>query len=129
DPRGTWDGLDVDRIADWAGKLGLAAKTGIELPNEAEGFVPTRLWKRRTYSQDWFTGDTYNAAIGQGYVTATPLQIANLLATVANGGKLFKPQIVSRTTDDRGQVAAAYKPQLIRDLALDPAKLKVVQTG
>jgi penicillin-binding protein 2 len=129
DPRGSFDGLDIDRLADWATRLGFASQSGIELPNETEGLVPTKAWKRRAYREDWFTGDTYNAAIGQGYVTATPLQVANLVATVANGGRLFKPQVVARTTDERGQVVDGYKPILVRDVGFDPAKLKSVQNG
>jgi penicillin-binding protein 2 len=123
------EGLDVDRLADWSEKLGLGSPTGVELPNEVEGFVPTRAWKRRTYREDWFTGDTYNVAIGQGYVTATPIQVANLVATVANGGKLFRPQVVLKSTGERGEVRRAYKPELVRDLGLDPEQLKVVQRG
>lgn len=129
DPKGAWDGLDVDKLAEWAGKLGLGVPSGVELPNEVEGFVPTKRWKRQTYREDWFTGDTYNVAIGQGYVTATPLQVANLIAAVANGGKLYKPQLVLKTTSSKGDVLADYKAQLVRDLQLDPAKLQVVQRG
>jgi penicillin-binding protein 2 len=121
--------LDIDPMADWAGKLGLGFKSGIELPNEVEGFVPTRGWKRRTYREDWFTGDTYNVAIGQGYVTATPLQVANLIATIANGGNLFRPQVVFKSTGERGDLRHGYRPDLVRDLHFDPAKLQVVQRG
>lgn len=129
DPKGAWEGVEIDRLADWATRLGLGGPTGIELPNEAEGFVPTRAWKRRTYREDWFTGDTYNVAIGQGYVTATPIQLANLVATVANGGKLYKPQAVLKTTSTRGDVLRTYRPDLVRDLGFDPARLAVVQRG
>src|SRR5262249_30578349 len=129
DAKGAWEGLDVDRIADFATKLGLGAKSGFELPNEADGFVPTKTWKRRTLREDWFTGDTYDKAIGQGFVTGAPLQVANLVGAVANGGKLYKAQVVLKTTDENGKVVRAYKPELMRDLGLDQQKLRVVQLG
>jgi penicillin-binding protein 2 len=91
--------------------------------------MPDPIWKRRQFREDWFKGDTYNASIGQGYVTATPLQIANLIATVANGGRVYRPQLVLRTSDEAGRAVQGFRPDLQRDLGLDPDRLAVVQRG
>ncbi|HEV8634202.1 MAG TPA: penicillin-binding protein 2 [Chloroflexota bacterium] len=129
DPRGEWNGLGVDRLVEWARAFGFGAPTGIELPNEAPGLIPDPAWKRRQFKEEWFKGDTFNASIGQGYVTATPIQVASLVATVANGGRVYRPQLVLRTTDEAGQAIDGFRPDLRRDLRLDPARLAVVRRG
>src|SRR2546430_7498683 len=88
--------LGVDGIAEYAHRLGLGLPTGIALPHEQIGTIPDTEWKRRRFSQPWFEGETLSVAIGQGYVTATPLQMANLAATMANGGTRPRPLYVQR---------------------------------
>jgi penicillin-binding protein 2 len=129
DPRGGVAGVGIDRLGDWAKAFGLGEASGIDLPSEADGFFPSQLWKRRTYREAWVRGDTYNVSIGQGYLAATPLQFANVAATIANGGRLYRPQVVLRTTDERGATLRDFRPELIRDLRLDPARLAMVQRG
>jgi penicillin-binding protein 2 len=129
DPRGETPGVGIDRLGEWATAFGLGQPTGIALPNEAEGLFPSQTWKRRTYREPWVRGDTYNVSIGQGYVTGTPLQFASAISLIANGGKVYRPQLVQHTTDERGQVVRRTEPDLVRDLRLDPAKLRVVQQG
>lgn len=83
--------LGIDRIYDYAIKLGLGKKTGIEIGKERAGLIPNSKWKLETKKTAWYPGETLHAAIGQGYVTATPLQMAVMTATAVNGGILYKP--------------------------------------
>ena len=98
------EGLGVDRISLYANQFGFGRVQGIELPLEAEGNVPTRAWKRRTQGEPWSTGDDYNLGIGQGFMTATPLQVAQMAAVVANGGFLYRPTVIHHMTDEDGNV-------------------------
>jgi penicillin-binding protein 2 len=98
------EGLSVDRISFYANQFGFGRIQGIELPLEAEGNVPTRAWKRRTQGEPWSTGDDYNLGIGQGFMTATPLQVAQMAAVIANGGFLYKPTVIHHMTDEEGNV-------------------------
>src|SRR2546425_3262277 len=96
--------LGVDGIAEYAPRLGLGLPTGIALPQEQTGTIPDTEWKRRRFSQPWFEGETLSVAIGQGYVTATPLQMANLAATIASGGTRRRPFYVKRVVSPDGTV-------------------------
>jgi len=98
------EGLTVDRINVYGHQFGFGRVQGIELPLEAAGNLPTRAWKRQTQGEPWSTGDDYNLGIGQGFMTATPLQQAQMAAVVANGGYLFRPRIVHHMTDADGNV-------------------------
>jgi penicillin-binding protein 2 len=98
------EGLGVDRIARYSEQFGFGRIQGIELPLEAEGNVPTKAWKRRTQGEPWSTGDDYNLGIGQGFMTATPMQVTQMAAVVANGGFLYRPSIVHHMTDEEGNV-------------------------
>lgn len=107
-------GLGPERIADWLARFGLGSVTGIDLPGEAAGFIPTVAWKNATYGEKWYIGDTYNLSIGQGSLLVTPLQVAVWTATVANGGTVYQPQVVERIGEEsvapvalRTDVAAA----------------------
>lgn len=90
---GAQKGLGIDRLGYWYEQFGLGAKTGIDLPGEAEGLIPTPAWKRATFDEPWYLGDTYFTAIGQYSVQVTPIQMARAIAAVANGGKLFTPTL------------------------------------
>lgn len=98
------EGLGVDRIALYAEQFGFGRVQGIELPLEAKGNLPTAAWKRQTRGEPWSTGDDYNLGIGQGFLTATPLQVAQMAAVVANGGFLYRPAIIHHMTDEDGNV-------------------------
>lgn len=82
-----------DALTNTAHELGLAAVTGIDLPQEADGFIPSRMWKRLTHFDNWYDGDTANFSIGQGTVLVTPLQLCRMMAAVANGGYLVEPHL------------------------------------
>jgi penicillin-binding protein 2 len=86
-------GLGVDKLTDWMRRFGLGSKTGLDVPGEASGFVPSREWKERTKGDRWYIGDTYNLSIGQGDLLVTPLQVARFTAMVANGGFPIRPHI------------------------------------
>ena len=122
-------GLGSKGIGDYARAFGFDEVTGIDVPGEASGHVPDSKWKRHTYAENWLTGDTYNLSIGQGYLLATPLQMATATAAVANRGSLWKPQIVDHITDDKGNVVQPYQPKLLREVPVDPKDLDVVREG
>jgi penicillin-binding protein 2 len=86
--------LGVDRISEYAKLAGLGSVTGIDLPHEKPGLIPSREWKQKRYGVRWTKGEDLNLAIGQGYTGLTPLQVARLLAALINGGKVLKPQLM-----------------------------------
>ena len=99
------DGLGVDRIALYGQQFGFGRVQGIELPLEAPGNLPpNQNWKSQTYGEPWSTGDDYNLGIGQGFMLATPMQVAQMAAVVANGGFLYRPTIIHHMTDEDGNV-------------------------
>jgi penicillin-binding protein 2 len=92
----------VDRIHKWATLLGLGEKTGIDLPNEIEGLVPSTEWKRRRYNEKWYAGETISVSIGQGQVSLTPVSQAVMMSTVANGGTRYVPQLLKAIDEGNG---------------------------
>jgi penicillin-binding protein 2 len=118
--------LGIDRLAYWGKQFGFGEKTGVDLPGEAKGNIPTDAWKRDLFGQPIFPGETYQAGIGQGYDTATPLQVLNAYAALANGGKLYEPQIVRRVLAADGSVVRDFQPKLIRQVA-DPDVLRTMR--
>ncbi|HUK55681.1 MAG TPA: penicillin-binding protein 2 [Nitrospiria bacterium] len=91
--------VGIDRLADYAFRYGLGQPTGIELTSEKSGVIPTSQWKLRTKGEPWFPGETLSAAIGQGFVTVTPLQLADLIATVAMSGVRYQPHLIKAIRD------------------------------
>jgi penicillin-binding protein 2 len=114
------EGLGVDRQAEYAKALGYGQVTGIELPGEQDGLIPTSAWKRINLSENWSIGDTYNAAMGQGYVLATPLQAAVSAAIVANDGVYMQPTLVHEVLDNEGNVIQPFLPTVKWDITSDP---------
>ena len=102
--------IGVDTIARYAEEFGLGRKTGISLPHERPGIVPSSSWKRRKLGVPWYTGETLSFAVGQGYLNVTPLQQVTFMSAVANGGKLYLPQVVERVEDMSGKVLREYPP-------------------
>ncbi len=113
-------GLGILREDEYSKALGYGQATGIELPGEASGLVPDPTWKRINLGENWSTGDTYIATIGQGYVLATPLQILMSFATIANDGKYVKPTLVKEILDSEGNVVEEPQPQVLWDITKDP---------
>lgn len=110
--------LGIDRIAEYADVAGIGHKTGIDLPNETQGTMPSTKWKLRMSRQKWYAGETISVAIGQGAVTVSPLQIASALGGLGAGGEWFKPHLVM-----------AQKPVLLRKGSFKPENLEAVVSG
>jgi penicillin-binding protein 2 len=119
--------LGVDRIAAYATRFGLGEETGIDLADEKSGLVPTRNWKKERYGESWYAGETLSVAIGQGFLLATPLQIANLAATVANDGLRMKPQLIKKIESGDGQTLSAMTPESRGRLGLKPKTLQEIR--
>lgn len=113
-------GLGVWRLKEYAEVLGYGRLTGIELPGEVKGLVPDPTWKRIYRAENWSTGDTYITTIGQGYVLATPLQVLQSFAILANDGKYMQPTIVREILDAEGNVIKPFEPKLVWDITKDP---------
>jgi len=94
--------LGVDRIHKWASALGLGERSGIDLPNEVKGLVPSTEWKARVKKDKWYAGETISVAIGQGQVSVTPLSLAVMMMTVGNGGTRYAPQVLKAVDDGQG---------------------------
>lgn len=121
--------VGVDVLAEYARKLGLGKKTGLEVENEKNGLVPTKQWKRRRYNTKWQEGETLSIAIGQGFNLVTPLQIAVMTSMLANGGKKYLPQLVERVIDPDGKVLEELQPKLLYSLVGMEKSLKMIQEG
>ncbi len=109
-------GLGIYDLYRWATALGIGSELGVELPGELAGRMPESQWKRRNYGQSWSTGDTYNAAFGQGYVTVSPLQLISAVASIANGGTLYQPTIVKNLQDATGKIIQDFPPRVDRTI-------------
>ena len=127
--RDQFQGLGEERLGYYAELFGFGDVSGIDLPAESTGLVPTTKWKRVNYSESWVTGDTYNMSIGQGFVLATPLQVLNSAATVANGGILYRPQLVHDIIDSEGKTVRAFTPDVIRQVPVSAQNLELVRQG
>jgi penicillin-binding protein 2 len=115
-----------DRLAQWTEAFGIGKENGLAI-NYTTGIAPTKNYKLRTFGEVWTTGDSYNAAIGQGYVLATPLEMANVTAVIANGGALYQPQLVREVIDDKGEVVKPFEPQMIRQVPVDQRWIRLIQ--
>lgn len=121
--------LGVDRIHEFGTIVGLGRATGIDLPNEQKGLLPSTEWKRKRYNQPWYEGETVSVAIGQGAVWLTPVQLAQLSSFVAADGKNFKPQIVNRIVSTEGKTVRTFEPVVNADVKFKPGVLKIVRDG
>ena len=115
--------LGIDRLAYWAHQFGFGQKTGIDLPAEASGIVPSNQWKLAEMGLPIYPGEVYQAGIGQGYDVVTPIQLINAYAALANGGKLYQPQIVREVIGPDGTVVRPFQPKLIRRLPVPQSVL------
>jgi penicillin-binding protein 2 len=121
--------LGIDTIARYSLAYGFGKPTGLELAHEKAGTVPSTTWKKQAMRQPWHSGDTILVAIGQSYNLMTPLQLANMTATVANGGKLYHPFLIKRIEEPSGKTIKTNFPQLIRTLTVRPQTLETVRQG
>jgi penicillin-binding protein 2 len=107
--------LGIDRIAKYARKLGLGAKTGILLDGERGGLIPDSEWKKRTLGEEWQPGENLSVTIGQGFIATTPLQLLTAYSAIATNGMVYLPYVVSKIQDADGQVRKEFKPKLLHD--------------
>lgn len=121
--------LGIEAIANYARLFGFGSVTGI-LPNgEQKGLIPDSDWKLKALKQEWLPGETLSAAIGQGFVTITPIQLVNAYATIANEGARFKPFLIRRIERPNGELLEEFKPEKQADIKLDPEVWKAVKEG
>ena len=108
------DYLGADKVVDYAKRFGLGQSTGIDLPSQSEGFVPSPKWKERRFHEKWLNGDTMNMSIGQGFTLASPLQVANMACMVINNGVIYKPHLLKEIRDpSSGEVIKTVQPEIL----------------
>lgn len=122
-------GLGVKRLDAWYQKFGLGSPTGIDLPSEASGLVPSPESKKKATGEPWTLGDSYNISVGQGDLLASPLQMAVATAAVANGGTLYKPYLVSEVSNEDGKASSTTKPMVVRKDIAAPEVLATVRSA
>ncbi|MBR1405124.1 MAG: penicillin-binding protein 2 [Treponema sp.] len=124
------DYLGVDKISSYAKEFGFGESLDIDLPAQQSGFVPTAPWKERKFHQKWLGGDTMNMSIGQGYTLVTPLHIANMVAMVANEGKIYRPHLLKEIRDPASnEVIEQVKPQILHESNIDESVWREVQNA
>lgn len=124
-----FEGLGLDNLVKYSRLFGLGEVSGIDLIGEAKGLVPTREWRQEVKNERWYIGNTYHFSIGQGDLLVTPLQVANFVSVIANGGKLFKPHLVTQILDQKGNVIEKVPHQIIRQDFIDDYNLEIVRQG
>ncbi len=127
--QGGISGLGIDRLDAYLGKFGLGKDTGIDIPGEESGRVPTPAWKEQVLGEPWYIGDTYNTSIGQGNILVTPLQMANAIATIANGGNLYAPTLVHSFLNPVTKSETRKEPKVSAASIIRSDVLQVVREG
>jgi len=121
--------LGVDRIARYASLFGMGKPTGLGLPHELPGLIPTSTWKERTYGESWKDGETVNLSIGQGYLVSTPMQMAMMTAALANHGKLLTPSIVRQIRSPEGEVIFDHEPAVRWTIPISPENQAILESA
>jgi penicillin-binding protein 2 len=117
--------LGIGKIAEYATKLGLGQKTGIDLPQEVSGVMPSEEWKIRNFKQKWYAGETISVGIGQGAVAATPMQMARAIGAIASGGHMVRPHVTNPSELPPGIVPASDVPDSI-NIPIDPKNWEII---
>lgn len=121
--------LGIEKLSIAAKEFGFGAPVGFPLPGEKVGVMPSKQWKKRRFNAPWYGGETVIASIGQGFVLATPIQLAVMTAAMANGGQVYKPQIIQRIEDWQGEVLLQAEPELVRKAEYSPAAWAAIRRG
>jgi len=121
--------LGVDKLAEYARSFGFGARTGIDLPREKPGLVPTKAWKLQRFKEPWQQGENIPIAIGQGFDLVTPLQLARAYAALANGGTLWRPRLVRQIEEADGRIVKTFPPEKTGELSLSAANLEMIRKG
>ena len=121
--------LGADRLGYWAHQYGFGSPTGIDLPNEVSGIVPTNEWKQATFGLPMFGGETYQAGIGQGYDVVTPIQLITAYSALANGGTVYEPQVVKTITGPDGTVVRPFEKKIKSKMTASPEALRIMRNA
>lgn len=119
--------LGIDDLEKYARAFGLGDFTGIKLPGESDGLVANRRYKEKVYGEPWYLAETFDAAIGQGFQLATPLQMAMVMGEIANGGKRYRPYLVSKMTSSDGKKVTHFSPEQIGKVEIAPENLHLIR--
>jgi len=122
-------GLGVGKITEYAKKFGLGEKLGIDIPGESKGFLPSEEWKEEVKGEQWYIGDTYHYAIGQGDILVTPLQVVSWISTFANGGTLYKPHLVKEIDSSEGELLQSVEPKILNENFISQNNINIVRGG
>ncbi|MEI6596988.1 MAG: penicillin-binding protein 2, partial [bacterium] len=122
-------GLGLERMVKYEKLFGLDAQTGVDMPGEASGFLPTEEWKLKTKGESWYIGDTYHLAIGQGDTLVTPLQVANYTAIFANGGSLYRPHLVKQVLSSQDKLISEVDNKPIKSNIVSSKNIDIVREG
>lgn len=125
---GNIQGLGMEKMKKYENLFGFGSPTGVDLFGESSGFIPDEQWKLNKMGERWYVGDSYHSAIGQGFITATPLQLANYIAAIANGGVLYEPHIVNHIQKNDGS-SEIVNPKIIRQNFISHDVLNIVREG
>jgi len=121
--------VGVDRLAEYAHKMGLGAQSGVEMEGERAGTIPSKEWKLRTEGKKWYDGETMSVAIGQGANAVTPLQICLMTATLATGGVRMKPMVIEKIVDIHSGQAKSFPPEVAERLPLNSDYMSIIRQG
>ncbi|GHT48254.1 penicillin-binding protein 2 [Spirochaetia bacterium] len=122
------DSLGIERIISYAKDFGFGEKSGVDLPGEISGFIPTPQWKDRRFHERWQSGDTMNMSIGQGFTLATPIQLANMVAMVVNDGTIYKPHFLKEVRNPKtGEVEKAATKEVLHKSDVKKDIFKIVR--
>lgn len=121
--------LGIDRLSNFVRHFGFGQKSGIDIAGEVSGLMPTPGWKKRRYKQPWYMGETVIVGIGQGYTLATPMQLAQATAILANKGVAMRPRLVSAIADPKTGIANLTEPITSDKIKLDESSLEIVKLG
>jgi penicillin-binding protein 2 len=120
--------MGIDRITSYAREFGFGELTGIDLPGEINGFIPTPQWKEKKFHERWLAGDTMNIAIGQGFTLITPIQMADMVAMVVNDGIIYRPHLLKEIRDPlSGAIEKSAVPEIIHESGISPDVFKTVR--
>ena len=120
-------GVGPEAIYKYGSDLGFGARTGIDLPGEATGIMPSPAWKLQAFDEPWTIGNTYHESIGQGFVAVTPLQLLNAYSIVANGGTFYQPHLLKQVVDPQGKVVFTQQPNVVRKVGITQDNLTLLR--
>ncbi len=121
--------IGFDRVAEYARQLGLGSLTGVPLPDEKPGLIPTEAWKKKRTGEPWYPGDTYINSIGQGFVLVSPIQACQMIGAVANGGFFYKPMLLRQTRNRETGVVNTFPAERKGRMKLDANVLEEIRRG